>query len=109
MSKIYDGPTEISSYVKVNKQNDSIKVVSRLLDGSEHVQIIGQPTTRLEVEIIVDLAGREAIDTIDATGASIKVVDEGNTYDGIIISKGSWDKITNELVKNSLVISVEVV
>ena len=108
MSVLLSGTEEITRYVKAVKQRSQNKVISTLLDGSDHVQIIGSGVTRLALEVYVDIEGRDIIDNMDAAGALVTVEDEGDIYNGRILEKEPWEKLAADIVKTNLVISVEV-
>lgn len=109
MSVLYIDAVEITQYVKAVKQREQKKVVSTLLNGSEHVQLIGGGVTRLRLEVTVDRAGRDAIDNVDTSGGLVSVVDEGITYYGRIVEKWEWEKLANDIIQATIFVSVEVV
>lgn len=109
MSRLYGGNLD-TNWIKVIKQPETKKIVSTLLDGSEHIQIIGNEITRLEIEIVADKDTKDRIDYLDSVGGLVMVIDnEANEYSGRILSKAPWSKFNNDLYQTSLTVSVEVV
>lgn len=110
MTGLFDGSTLITRYLRVVRQITPRKIVNTLLDGSEHVQIIGTEVTRLAIELAVDLMGREMIDALDASGGLVAVEDEeGNEYSGRILEKGDWSKMRRGYYQTTLTLSIEAV
>ena len=110
MSAILDNGVTITRYIKVTPQQTQGKIVSTLLDGTEHVQIIGSPVERLDIELAVEIEGRNVINNCEACGQLIQVEDEeGNLYLGRIIRKDPWQKIIRGWFKTNITVSVEVV
>lgn len=109
MSRLYGGNLD-TNWIKVIKQTEVKKIISTLLDGSEHIQIIGMEVTQLDIEVVADTETKEKIDNIDSIGGLVLVDDnEGNQYSGRIIIKDRWSKFNNDLYQTKLTVSVEVV
>lgn len=107
MSALYTSTGLITNRVTVTRQKNVNKIVSTLLDGSEHVQIIGEPTTRLHIELFVDITGRNEIDSIDSQGDLIRVIDEeDNEFNGRILSKEYWQKLIKGHYKTNIIVGV---
>lgn len=110
MSAIYDGGVFLTKCIRVTRQKEQKKIVTTLLDGSEHVQVIGLPTLRLEVEFVVSEEGRNVIDNCDSTGALLQINDdEGDIHYGRILQKDPWEKLPHGWFKTTIIVSVEVV
>jgi len=110
MTGLYSGSTLITRYLRVVPQNIPRKIVTTLLDGSDHVQIIGTEVTRLAIDIAVDLTGRGLVDALDASGGLVTVEDEeGTEYSGRILEKGDWSKMIRGRYQTTLTVSVEAV
>jgi len=110
MTGLYSGSTLITRYLRVVPQNSARKIVTTLLDGTEHVQIIGTAVTRLLIEVAVDLSGRDTIDALDASGGLVTVEDEeGSEYSGRILEKGDWTKMLRGYYQTTLTLSIEAV
>lgn len=109
MSRLYDGGILDTNWIKVIKQPEVKKIVSTLLDGSEHVQNISE-VTRLEIEIVADKIVKGEIDSLDASGDLVNVIDnEGSEYTGRIVQKSPWKKFNDILYQTTLTLSVEVI
>lgn len=111
MSAIYKGNKLITRLIRVTPQRSQKKVISTLLDGTDHVQIIGQGVNRIKIQTYVtNINDRNLIDQVDSEGGLLTVLDEeGNYYDGRILEKEEWEKLAKGVYKTDLVISVEVV
>lgn len=109
MSALYKDSYEITHYVKATRQPHQNKIVTTLLDGSDHVQSIGDPVVRYELEITVDLINRDIIDDMDSAGELLTLIDEGMTHYGRILYKEPWKKLNNNILQTTLTLSVEVV
>jgi len=110
VSRLYDGVSLDTNWIKVIKQSEVKKIVSTLLDGSDHVQIIGSKVERLEIEIVAGIVVKDEIDGIEAIGGLVSVVDnDGFEYTGRIIDKQPWGKFNDDYYETKLTVSVEVV
>ena len=78
---------------RVVPQQQVNRVVNRLLDGSAHVQIIGTPQRRFDVEAILDDAGRLVFETLSASGGLITLVDISATYVGRIVEEQPLERV----------------
>ncbi len=72
----------------------TIKVTNQLLDGSWHVQTIGDPAERLTVSIITDYEGMELLNDKESIGEPIKVVTTNppREWVGIIDAPPGWTR-----------------
>lgn len=110
MSAIYAKGDLITRLIKVVPQASQKRIVTTLLDGTDHVQTVGEEVTRIEVELFADVNCRDVIDEIDRSGELIQVLDEeGNLHDGRVINKGMWEKLAKGFYKTTIIISVEVI
>lgn len=71
-----------------------IKVKNQLLDGSWHIQTIGEPADRVTVSIITDYTGMELMNEKESTGELIKVVitTPPRVWAGVIDAPPSWSR-----------------
>ncbi len=110
MTGLYSGTTLITRYLRVVRQVAPRKIISTLLDGSDHVQILGTGPTRVHAELLADITGRNLIDTLDASGGLVTLNDEdGQVYTGRILDKAEWSKMIKGRFQTSITISVEAV
>lgn len=61
-----------------------MQVENKLLDGSLHIQTIGEPTKIIQIEIFVDRAKAERIDEICYKTEEVYFFDDTKKYRGII-------------------------
>lgn len=100
----------ITKYVDVMPEKTAVKVINKLLDGSDHVQIIGDPNTILNIGILTTKTGKETIESLDAEGALFMVEDGfADVYYGRILSRDNWEKTGVDLFRTTLVLSTEAV
>jgi len=83
------------------------EVENRLLDGSFHVQTIGQPARTCAVDLIVtSTIAKETIDTYKAIKTPVKVTADGKYYIGTIRGLPQWTKNAPGIYQTSLVLLV---
>ena len=76
----------------VRPNSDTVKVVSRFLDGSYSIQQIGQPAVTLQITVAV--RDKSVLDGICGTCAPIKVYHYNKVYTGIISSTAiTWSPV----------------
>lgn len=110
MSAIFKDGNKITSLVVATRQPAQRKIVTDLLDGSEHVQSVGNQKIRYNLEITVDdLVNRDIIDSIDSSGELLTLEAEGAVFHGRILSKDPWTKLYDNLYQTTLALSVEVI
>lgn len=111
MSQIINTSTSevVASIAKITKQIYPNVIRNTLLDGSDHIQIIGTPATRLEVEVTVTAAERELIIGAYSNGTSLTFEDNEASYTGLIYDIEPWVKLTHEYYRTMLFASVEAV
>lgn len=93
MQGIYSGGNLIiSGVLDVMPEKITHKAINRLLDGSWHMQVIGQPATKVKVSFVTDWDGMTLLNALEATGGRVQVVteDPANDWTGIIEAPPSW-------------------
>ena len=93
MQGIYSGGTLVTEDVlDVLPDLVTHKVTNQLLDGSWHVQTIGDPATRVKVSFITDWDGMTLLNRLEATGGLVQVIttDPANDWTGVIDKPPSW-------------------
>lgn len=97
ITKLYVDNTDqlISDEItEVKPVQEQTQVVNRLLDGSWHVQTIGQPRHSYELEFVVTGDKREQIDGIASAKNLVRLERHGEIYTGIIRDEGpGWDQV----------------
>ena len=84
-----------------------IEVENRLLDGSFHIQTIGQPARIVNVNTIsVNTVNKKIIDTCKSTKISLKVVIDDEYYIGIIRGNPTWTRVKSGIYQISIVLIV---
>lgn len=91
--------TPFCSFIKVTPYQHVQRIVNDLLDGSTHVQIIGQPQQRFEIDCFLDETGKSILESLNGSGGLMTVVDVAGTYSGRIVS---MDIPTREVVSGSV-------
>ena len=72
---------------------ESIKVENKLLDGSLHIQTIGNPLKKFQVEVVCTKYNAEKISEMTNTVEEIYFFRELKRYRGIIRNQINWAKI----------------
>lgn len=72
---------------------DSIRITNRLLDGTYHVQTIGNAVKMIDVICYVNEYSKEIIDSIAVTGGPIKIVKDDRYYKGVIMESPKCEQI----------------
>ena len=73
---------------------EGIQKKNKLLDGSYHIQIIGEPLKYIEFTVIANQYQIEKIDLIETTGEALKLIEHERTYIGLIDGRIDWTRIT---------------
>jgi len=73
---------------------ESIQKKNKLLDGSYHIQIIGEPLKYIEFTVIANQYQVEKIDLIETVGERLKLIEYNNAYIGLINEPIKWIRIT---------------
>lgn len=82
--------TPITRLIRTVPQQAVNKIVQTTLDGSPHVQIIGNASPMLTIELQVDEFGRSALNQFEAFGTKITVVTSGVTRHGYVMDKAPY-------------------
>ena len=80
---------------------DIIKVKNRLLDGTFHVQTIGDRLDTIKVACYTDEANKARLDDMYITNEPIKLVKENKFYVGLMDNKAEWTEFTRGLYETS--------
>lgn len=73
---------------------EGIQKKNKLLDGSYHIQIIGEPLKYIEFTVIANQYQIETIDLIETVGELIKLIEHDRIYIGLIDGRIDWTRIT---------------
>jgi len=66
-------------------------IKNKLLDGTYHVQTIGDSIDVIDVTVYVNQLNKTKIDYLYKTATPVKLVKEDKWYKGIISDLGSWE------------------
>lgn len=72
---------------------EQTKIISRLYDGSRHIQSIGAPARYADVEIFAYKATLDAMNLAEAQAELLKLTYCGDVYLGYIEAPIDWDPI----------------
>jgi hypothetical protein len=73
---------------------ESIVKKNKLLDGSYHIQIIGEPIKYIEFIVIGNQLQIEKIDLMEAIGEPLKLIEHERIFIGLIDNKVDWKRLT---------------
>lgn len=91
---LYDNSDAVitDKLVTATHRLDTIKVINRLLDGSHHIQVIGNGAPVLDCQVVCETEeSKEMLDSAHATGEPVKAATRGKWWKGPIISEGLLD------------------
>lgn len=77
----------------VKPLQETIEVKNRLLDGSWHIQVIGDLAKSWEIEFVIPGDRREIVDTCAARKTVLRLERHGKTYTGIIDGNVDWEQL----------------
>ena len=73
--------------------DDYIEVENRLLDGTPHLQTIGQPLQSFSFDFYCDGAEKETLDDIAHRKEPVRLERHGKYYDSVIRGSIEWDTV----------------
>ena len=76
---------------------DIIKIKNRLLDGTYHIQTIGNRIDTIKVDCYVDKINKDKIDSMYVIDEPIKLLQENKYYIGLIDDKPDWETVSKQL------------
>lgn len=85
---------------------DSIKIKNRLMDGSYHLQNVGEPARTLNITVSCDRTGVETLDYAEAISKPIKVVVYGREWTGLIDAPINWQRVAVDYYSGEFLINV---
>ncbi len=71
---------------------DGHKIRNKLLDGTLHIQTIGNPLKLVSLKIVSNGAGVEKINNAEFIGEPLKIFYDGDYYIGMIDSIKEWQE-----------------
>lgn len=71
----------------------TVEVQNRLLDGSWHIQTIGDPALSFEIEFIIPGNRRAELDTLAARKTTLRLERHGEQRLGIISGAIDWEQL----------------
>lgn len=77
----------------VTPKQEITEVTNRLLDGSWHVQTIGDPAHSFEIELVIPGDRREELDTLAARKTTLRLERHGEQHLGIISGAIDWEQL----------------
>lgn len=85
---------------------EATQVINKTLDGSVHIQVIGDAIQLIEFELLASKAMAEHINTLESLGTRFKLRKNDSEYIGLLTASPSWSKINREIYKTKLKISI---
>lgn len=73
---------------------ENIVKKNKLLDGSYHIQIIGEPIKYVEFIVIGNQLQIEKIDLMEVIGEPLKLIEHERIFVGLIDNKVDWKRLT---------------
>ncbi len=75
-------------------QYESIQVKNKLLDGTYHIQTIGEPLKYIEFEILSNHDQVDLINMAEHQGEPLRLTLDNKHYEGLLEEKPDWQRIT---------------
>lgn len=72
--------------------HDVLQIENRLMDGSLHIQTVGQPLKTINLEVLATQKNAEAIDEMQAIAEELYFIKPPKKYLGIVRKPISWVK-----------------
>ena len=79
---------------------DGIKIENKLLDGSLHIQTIGEAQRYFTFELLANHVQVDRINSINAQGGRLKVIIDGDYHIGYCYTE-DWGRITTRYIDES--------
>ena len=92
-TKLYIGDTLLSEYVQAKPRQETIEVKNRLLDGTWHAQVIGDPARSWEIVCVIPETLRESVNSYAARKDILTLHRHGKTHTGIIDGNPDWEQL----------------
>lgn len=73
---------------------ETIQKINKLLDGSYHIQTIGEPLKYLEFTVIARESQAEKINQLESIGEPVKIIDSQRLFIGYLGNKVDWKRLT---------------
>jgi hypothetical protein len=77
----------------VKPQQETTEVINTLLDGSWHVQTVGDPRHSYEIEFVVPAIMQGKVDQYAARKTLLRLERHGKTHTGVIRGNPEWELI----------------
>ncbi len=74
-------------------QYDTIQIKNRLLDGSYHVQMIGEPAKSFTFEILSNQDQVNKINIAESIGENLRLIIDDKAYIGLIDKALNWKRV----------------
>ena len=86
-AEIYNGAeTKIANFCFIDYQKDIVQIVSKALDGTQHIQIIGKPSSDITAYMVCTVAQRVLLENAYSTGDICRIETSGGYKYGVIKS-----------------------
>lgn len=82
------------------------KVVSQLLSGAHHVQIIGTGARTITAELLAEPAGRELLNLAESTGEPLRLETRSKYYVGVLDTPLKWKREAKDIYRTSIVMLI---
>ena len=84
---------EITKFVSLNEKQEVIRIVHKTLDGTQHIQRIGEPTKSYELNLYVNEQGKQMLMQAEDTGALLEATVKSGVYSGRIIEIKDFERL----------------
>jgi len=103
-----DTDETITIYVSLNEKQEVIRIVHKTLDGTQHIQRIGEPTKSSELSLYVNEQGKQLLMQAEDTGALLEATVKSGVYSGRIIEIKDFERLIAGYYKVTAILAEEV-
>lgn len=97
----------LTSFVSFEEKQEVIRIVQTLLDGSEYIQRIGEPTKTYFIVAYVGLTGKKRLQNAEDTASLLKVSVKQGIYFGRIKDLSFSERLAGDWYKAELLLAKE--
>ena len=96
----------LTPFVSLMTSKEPLKIVNRLLDGSYHVQVLGFSEVAL-LDIYANQIAKARLEAADANGEQLRVVIHDKSWQGKVLSLGTWKRISQEYYQTTAKLALD--
>ena len=109
MAELYDmnRAIRITRFVQCERQVNVMRIVSKALDGTSYLQIIGTPNVDFKIVCYVDRVGKTALETAESDGNLLRITVKSGTFYGRITEAKYSERQAGDTFQVTLKLAME--